>query len=231
METLLELKNLTKTYQSRGNQISYPIFSNLNLKVIRGNTLAIVGPSGSGKSTLLNLIAGLDQATSGEVAIDGRSITAFSEDEAARFRNLSLGFIFQSHHLLPSLNAVENIMIPTLAGHIDIRDEQLKNRAYHLLGEVGLSNRANHLPSQLSGGERQRIAVARALVNEPSLLLADEPTGSLDQNNAESLIDLMIHLSEENKTTLVVVTHSLSIASRMDEAWTLTGGELVKKEI
>ena len=122
-------------------------------------------------------------------------------------------------------------MIPALAGHIDMRDEQLKNRAYHLLGEVGLSNRANHLPSQLSGGERQRIAVARALVNQPSLLLADEPTGSLDQNNADSLIDLMIHLNEENKTTLVVVTHSLSIASRMDEAWTLTGGELVKKEI
>lgn len=231
METLLELKNLKKAYQSMGNPIPSPIFSNLNLKIIRGSTLAIVGPSGSGKSTLLNLVAGLDHVTSGEVAIKGRSITTFSEDEAARFRNLSLGFIFQSHHLLPSLTAVENIMIPALAGHIDMSDEQLQKRAYYLLRKVGLSNRANHLPSQLSGGERQRIAVARALVNEPSLLLADEPTGSLDQNNADSLIDLLIHLNKENKTTLLVVTHSLSIARRMDEAWSLTGGELVKKEL
>ena len=231
MSNFLEIKNLTKAYSAPQGGSSSLVFSDLNLLVKAGKSLAIVGPSGSGKSTLLNLIGGLDRPTGGEVLIDGKKVHQQSSDEAARFRNLALGFVFQSHHLLPALSALENVMIPALAGHEGPSGQVLQNQALELLHEVGLSDRVNHLPSQLSGGERQRVAVARALINEPRLLLADEPTGALDQENAESLMELLVRLNQEKQTTLLVVTHAMYLANQMEEVWSFVGGELKKVDL
>ena len=228
MSNFLEIKNLTKAYSAPQGGSSSLVFSDLNLLVEAGKSLAIVGPSGSGKSTLLNLIGGLDHPTGGEVLIDGKKVHQQSPEEAARFRNHTLGFVFQSHHLLPALSALENVMIPALAGHGGASGQALKNQALELLQEVGLSERANHLPGQLSGGERQRVAVARALINEPRLLLADEPTGALDQAKAESLMELLVRLNREKETTLVVVTHAISLANQMEEVWAFDGEDLKK---
>ena len=228
MSNFLEIKNLTKAYSAPQGGSSSLVFSDLNLLVEAGKSLAIVGPSGSGKSTLLNLIGGLDSPTGGEVLIEGKNVHQQSPEEAARFRNRTLGFVFQSHHLLPALSALENVMIPALAGHGGASGQALQNQALELLHEVGLSERANHLPGQLSGGERQRVAVARALINGPRLLLADEPTGALDQAKAESLMELLVRLNREKETTLVVVTHALSLANQMEEVWAFDGGDLKK---
>jgi lipoprotein-releasing system ATP-binding protein len=228
MSPFLEIKNLSKSYSAPQGGSSSLVFSNLNLLVKEGKSLAIVGPSGSGKSTLLNLIGGLDRPTSGEVLIDGKKVHQHSSEEAARFRNRTLGFIFQSHHLLPALSALENVMIPALAGHGGVNGQALQTRALELLHKVGLSERANHLPGQLSGGERQRVAVARALINEPRLLLADEPTGALDQARAERLMELLVRLNSEKETTLVVVTHAMSLANQMEEVWAFDEGYLKK---
>jgi len=228
MSNFLEIKNLTKAYSAPQGGSSSLVFSNLNLLVKAGKSLAIVGPSGSGKSTLLNLIGGLDRPTGGEVLIDGKNVHQQSPEESARFRNRTLGFIFQSHHLLPALSALENVMIPALAGHGGASGQALQNQALELLHEVGLSERVNHLPGQLSGGERQRVAVARALINGPRLLLADEPTGALDQAKAESLMELLVRLNREKETTLVVVTHAISLANQMEEVWAFDGGDLKK---
>jgi lipoprotein-releasing system ATP-binding protein len=228
MRNFLEIKNLTKAYSAPQGGSSSLVFSDLNLLVKAGKSLAIVGPSGSGKSTLLNLIGGLDRPTGGEVLIDGINVHQQSPEEAARFRNRTLGLVFQSHHLLPALSALENVMIPALAGHGGANGKVLQNQALELLHEVGLSERANHLPGQLSGGERQRVAVARALINGPRLLLADEPTGALDQAKAESLMELMVRLNREKETTLVVVTHAVSLANQMEEVWAFDDGDLKK---
>ena len=231
MTAFLEIKNLTKAYAAPEGGSSSVVFSELNLEANAGSSLAIVGPSGSGKSTLLNLIGGLDRPTSGEVWVDGKSVHDLSTEETARFRNLTLGFIFQSHHLLPALSALENIMVPALAGHGGPSGEALRVRAEELLSKVGLADRANHLPGQMSGGEKQRVAVARALLHQPRLILADEPTGALDQANAEGLIDLLIALNREHQTTLVVVTHSISLARKMEEAWSFSGGNLNRVDL
>ena len=228
MSNFLEIKNLSKSYSAPQGGSSSLVFSDLNLLVKEGKSLAIVGPSGSGKSTLLNLIGGLDRPTGGEVLIDGKKVHQQSSEEAARFRNCTLGFIFQSHHLLPALSALENVMIPALAGHGGVSGKVLQTRALELLHEVGLSERANHLPGQLSGGERQRVAVARALINEPRLLLADEPTGALDQAKAENLMELLVRLNREKETTLVVVTHAMFLANQMEEVWAFDDGYLKK---
>lgn len=228
MSNFLEIKNLTKAYSAPQGGSSSLVFSDLNLLVEAGKSLAIVGPSGSGKSTLLNLIGGLDRPTGGEVLIDGKNVHQQSPEEAACFRNRTLGFVFQSHHLLPALSALENVMIPALAGHGGASGQALQNQALELLHEVGLSERANHLPGQLSGGERQRVAVARALINGPRLLLADEPTGALDQAKAESLMELLVRLNREKETTLVVVTHAVSLANQMEEVWAFDDGDLKK---
>ena len=231
MTAFLEVKNLTKAYPAPVGGSSSMVFSEINLEAKAGSSLAIVGPSGSGKSTLLNLIGGLDVPTSGDVLVDGQRVHDLSAEEAARFRNLTLGFVFQSHHLLPSLTALENIMVPALAGHGGPAGEALRVRAEELLSKVGLSDRANHLPGQMSGGEKQRVAVARALLHKPRLILADEPTGALDQANAEGLIDLLIALNREHHTTLVVVTHAIPLARKMEESWSFSGGNLNRVDL
>jgi len=226
MKEFIQIQNLTKEYSEGPERKSVLVFSNLNLSVERGKSLAIVGPSGSGKSTLLNLIGVMDRPTRGDILIDGKKISFFTEEESARFRNLRIGYIFQSHHLLPALTAVQNIMIPALAGHSNIKNQELEDKANGLLKKVGLSHRANHLPGELSGGERQRVAVARALINQPQILLADEPTGALDQQNANVLIDLLLQLKQDFETTLLLVTHSLELAKKMDLVWALKDGKL-----
>ena len=231
MPTFLNVSNLTKAYPGPNDILDNLVFSNLSLTVDRGSNLALVGPSGSGKSTLLNLIAGLDRPTSGEVWVNGESVHNLNEEEAARFRNLTLGFIFQSHHLLPALSVRENVMLPALAGHGGLRGQALQNRAEELLDRVGLSHRLSHLPGQLSGGEKQRVAVARSLINQPSLVLADEPTGSLDYVNAESLMKLLLELNEDLETTLIIVTHAIPLAQKMDQIWSFSEGKLMKEEL
>jgi lipoprotein-releasing system ATP-binding protein len=226
MKDFIQIQNLTKEYSEGPDRNAVQVFSNLSLSIERGKSLAIVGPSGSGKSTLLNLIGAIDRPTRGYIFIDGKKISSFSEEESARFRNLRIGYIFQSHHLLPALTAVQNIMIPALAGHSNIKNQDLEDRANDLLKKVGLSHRANHLPGELSGGERQRVSVARALINQPQILLADEPTGALDQQNAKVLIDLLLLLNQDFETTLLVVTHSLELAKKMDLVWALKDGKL-----
>ena len=226
MKTFIEVRNLAKAYPLVGGESENYVFYGLNMSIKRGSKMAIVGPSGSGKSTFLQLLSGLDLPSHGQVIVDGKNIHEFSEEEAARFRNLGFGFVFQAHHLLPSLTAIENIMIPALAGHGELSGNDLKSRAMELLSEVGLSNRANHLPGQLSGGECQRVAVARALINKPKLLLADEPTGALDHFHAKSLIDLLHSLNRVHNLTLVMVTHERKFAREMDEVWSFESGEL-----
>ncbi|MEK9773090.1 MAG: ABC transporter ATP-binding protein [Opitutae bacterium] len=226
MKPFIEIRNLTKTYPSVAGEFSTPVLNNLSLEVTSGRTLGLIGPSGSGKSTLLNIMGGLDVPTSGEVWIDGNQVHQLSPNEAASFRNQTIGFIFQSHHLLPALTAHENVMVPTLAGHRKGSGSDGWELAHQLLEQVGLKERANHRPNQLSGGEKQRVAVARALINRPKLLLADEPTGALDRANADHLMDILLRLNEEFECTMLVVTHSMEQAKRMDDIWSFQDGKL-----
>lgn len=229
MNLIVEAKNLSKQFtgQEDGNHTS--VFADLNFEVEAETTLALVGPSGSGKSTLLNLISGLDNPSGGTILVDGKDVHAMSADQSARFRNQTLGFIFQSHHLMPALSALENVMLPALAGHGLLEGKELEDRATQLLEDVGLLKRAKHVPSQLSGGEKQRVAVARALINQPKLLLADEPTGALDQVNAENLINLLLEVCHKNRTTMIMVTHAHSLADKMQSRWNFDHGKLKKE--
>ena len=226
MESILKLTNLSKTYPSPEGEEPVDVFSGVNLEISKGTSVAIVGPSGSGKSTLLNLIGTLDQPDGGEILVDGKVIGSLTADEAASFRNQSIGFVFQSHHLLPQCTVLENIMVPSLAGLSSRKGSELKERAYGLLEKVGLSHRANHRPAEISGGEKQRASVARSLINEPSLLLADEPTGALDKMNSEKLIELLIELNQTLGLTLLMVTHSLEIAKQMKQTYLMDEGKL-----
>jgi putative ABC transport system ATP-binding protein len=195
----------------------------LDLTIPDGQFVAVVGPSGSGKSTLLGLIAGLDAPTSGEIKIDRRDITKMNEDDLAALRGEKLGFVFQSFHLIPSLTALENILVPMeIAGARNGAE-----RAHALLEDVDLVSRAHHYPSQLSGGERQRIAIARAFANNPSILLADEPTGNLDSKNGRHVFDLMVGINRKRMTTLVLVTHDHELASMADRVISLRDGRVV----
>lgn len=223
---MIELSNLSKSYPSPEGDEVVEVFSGVNLSIEKGASVAIVGPSGSGKSTLLNIIGLLDKATEGDLEVDQKKLNSLSEQEIAHYRNQTVGFVFQSHHLLPSCTVLENVMIPALAGFGSLQGEALENRATNLLEEVGMGHRANHLPSQISGGERQRVAVARALVNEPSVLLADEPTGALDKKNTDHLIDLLKQLNEQRNLTLLMVTHSLEGSSQMKQSYHLNEGAL-----
>ncbi len=229
MNLIVEAKNLSKQFtgQEDGNHTS--VFADLNFEVEAETTLALVGPSGSGKSTLLNLISGLDNPSGGTILVDGKDVHTMSADQSARFRNQTLGFIFQSHHLMPALSALENVMLPALAGHGLLEGKELEDRATQLLEDVGLLKRAKHVPSQLSGGEKQRVAVARALINQPKLLLADEPTGALDQVNAENLINLLLEVCHKNRTTMIMVTHAHSLADKMQSRWNFDHGKLKKE--
>lgn len=217
---LLEARNLTKTYAVDDRVIT--VLDNVSLSAEKGEFIVIAGSSGSGKTTLLTLLSGLDHPTSGQVLLDDRDITDATEEQLAPMRNRAIGFVFQSFHLVPSMTARENIMFPAeLAGDTDARV-----RAEQLLSRVGLSGRADNLPSQLSGGEKQRIALCRALVNRPKLLFADEPTGNLDSENGKTVLSQLIDLKNEHGATLVLVTHNSEIARAADHVLTLKDGHL-----
>jgi len=217
---LLELQGVHKRYESPPVEVLRGIHFQLDV----GEAVAIVGPSGSGKSTLLNILGALDRPTQGRALFDGRDLAALTESELAAIRNRQIGFVFQLHHLLPQCTVLENVLIPTLARQP--ADPAAAERAVKLLERVGLQHRLEHRPGQLSGGECQRVAVARALINQPKLLLADEPTGALDHANAASLGQLLIELNKEQGIALVVVTHSLELAKRLPRVMELRDGVL-----
>ena len=223
---LLELINISKKYDSPSGKAPVTILNNLSLQVEQGEAIAVVGPSGSGKSTLLNIMGALDKPTSGYVNFDGNNLAEMSENELAYIRNTEIGFIFQLHHLLPQCTVLENVLIPTIPQNKKRDNEEFINRAKKLLEEVGLENHFDYFPAQLSGGEQQRVAVVRALINRPKLLLADEPTGSLDQTSANNLGQILIDLNKAENVTLIIVTHSHDLAKRMDTVYNLHNGRL-----
>jgi ABC-type lipoprotein export system ATPase subunit len=227
---MLELINVAKSYESPGAADDLCVFKDINLKVEQGQSLAMVGPSGSGKSTLLNIIGALDYPTSGEVLFEGEDLSSLSEAELARIRNREIGFVFQLHHLLPQCTVLENVLIPTLTGKAWRSREESQQRASNLLQRVGLEEWASYRPGELSGGQRQRVAVVRALINSPKLLLADEPTGSLDKEAAQNIFDLLAELNQSQKVTLIAVTHSLRLAERLGRVLELDNGVLVHRE-
>jgi len=219
---VLIVSGLTKTYRSGSRDLT--VLNNISFSVASGSTCAIVGPSGSGKTTLLGLCAGLDRATSGTVALDGVKLNALEEDERARLRNEKLGFVFQTFQLVPTLTALENVSVP-----IELRGEKgVAARATELLKRVGLGDRLHHYPVQLSGGEQQRVGLARAFINQPRILFADEPTGNLDTETGANVADLLFNLNQETATTLVLVTHDLELAGRTSRIIRLHGGMIVE---
>ena len=220
---LLELRTVSKSYPG---VVPVPVLRDASLRVARGERIAILGPSGSGKSTILNLLGTLDRPDSGTVHLDGRDLSTLDARELAHLRNRRIGFVFQSHHLLPQCTVLENVLLPTLA-ETGSSPASAESRARQLLDRVGLGSRLDHFPGQLSGGERQRTAVVRALINSPLLLLADEPTGALDRANAEVLGNLLVGLNRDEAVTLIVVTHSLELARQMDRIVELRDGALI----
>ena len=226
---MIELNNLSKSYPGPEGGQPLKILDGVDLKLDTGSSAAIVGPSGSGKSTLLNILGALDIPTSGTVKVDGKDLSGLEGNQAAAYRNLTVGFIFQLHHLLPQCTVLENVLIPAMAGHNPDSSSALNQRARTLLGQVGLSARAKHRPGELSGGERQRAAIARALINKPKLLLADEPTGALDQGNSANLLDLLLQLQKDEGLTLLVVTHAADLAKKLQKTFTLENAKLVDK--
>ncbi len=220
---MLEVQHLTKTYQSGNRQLT--VLDNVSFAIEAGETFSIVGPSGSGKTTLLGLCAGLDRASSGSVILNGIRLDELNEDERAAVRNQYVGFIFQNFQLLPTLTALENVMVP-----LELRGERNVSKiAMELLDRVGLAARHHHYPSQLSGGEQQRISLARAFSNRPRILFADEPTGNLDEETSQKVESLIFDLNKEAGTTLVLVTHDLELARRTNRIIQLKGGKLVSE--
>ena len=221
---MIELINVSKSYDSP-TDVHENVLTDIDLKVEKGKSIAIVGPSGSGKSTLLNLIGALDRPTSGSVIIDGIDLASQTDTQLAAIRNKRIGFVFQLHHLLGQCSVLENILLPTLADKSSLATD-CKQRAIDLLEQVDLKNRMHYRPSQLSGGQRQRVAVVRALINKPDLLLADEPTGSLDRDNSQNIAKLLVDINRIQNVTIIVVTHSTLLAEHMDEMLMLTNGKL-----
>lgn len=217
---MIELRNITKTVRSGTEDLT--ILTEVSLAIPDGQFVAVTGASGSGKSTLLGLIAGLDAPSSGQIMIDADEITSLGEDALARIRSEKIGFIFQSFHLIPSLTAYENILIPMEI--LGLRDVEAKASA--LLDQVDLTNRGHHYPAELSGGEQQRVAIARAFANSPKILLADEPTGNLDSKNGQHIFDLMKDLHKQNNVTLILVTHDASLAAQAERQIVLTDGRV-----
>ncbi|WP_026375040.1 lipoprotein-releasing ABC transporter ATP-binding protein LolD [Aestuariibacter salexigens] len=219
---LLTCSGLSKSYQDEANQID--VLKNVSFSINEGEQLAIVGSSGSGKSTLLHLLGALDSPTSGNASFQGKDIFSLSEKEKARFRNQSLGFVYQFHHLLPEFSALENVAMPLLIGNMAV--DKANQKATDMLELVGLSHRLSHRPAALSGGERQRVAIARALVAEPQLVLADEPTGNLDEDTAEAVFELITDLKQRTNAAFIIVTHDMKLARRLDRCLLLQHGEL-----
>jgi len=221
---VLAARHVTKQVSSPEGSLT--ILSDVSFSVDKGDSVAIVGASGAGKSTLLALLAGLDLPTEGEIWLNGANLTQLDEDGRAEVRAANVGFVFQSFHLVPSLNALENVMLPLELAGIDAP----RQKAMDIMRKVGLGERWSHYPAQLSGGEKQRVAIARAFATEPAVLFADEPTGNLDSRTGEIIIDLMFELNRDSSTTLVLVTHDQSLASRCDRVIGLDGGFLVSDE-
>jgi lipoprotein-releasing system ATP-binding protein len=221
-ESVLEARDVSRQFQQGPDTLD--VLKSVNVSILAGERLSIVGASGSGKTTLLQILGGLDKPSSGHVLVDGRDIHALGEKERGDLRNHAMGFVYQFHHLLPEFSALENVAMPLLVRRMNTAEA--KDRASEILKRVGLGERLTHRPHQLSGGERQRAAVARALVTQPKLVLADEPTGNLDGRNAESVFELMLELNRERQTSLVIVTHDLRIAARMDRALEIESGSL-----
>ncbi len=224
MKTILNVENVSKTYQSAGRTLT--VLDNISFSATAGSTLAIVGPSGSGKTTLLGLCAGLDRAGAGSISLHDIRLDELSEDRRARVRNQHVGFIFQNFQLLPTLTALENVMVP-----LELRGEKnIRASATDLLQKVGLADRGHHYPAQLSGGEQQRVSLARAFSNKPQILFADEPTGNLDAETSERIVNLIFDLNKEAGTTLILVTHDPELASRTGRIIRLKGGKMVSDE-
>ena len=221
---LLSLKDVSKGFGVPGDPSRRLVLENVSLEVEEGEKLAILGPSGSGKTTLLNLVGGLDFPDEGSLEFSGRDITAYTREEMDAYRNRNIGFVFQFHHLLPQCTLLENVLIPTLVDKAGKKEKV--ERAEALMKRVGIWDYRDKLPGKLSGGECQRAAVVRAIINSPSLLLADEPTGALDRDNVETLADLLLELNREDNLTLILVTHSIQLAGRMGRVLELSGGNL-----
>ena len=221
MNTILNLDQVSKIYQSGSGSLT--VLDNVSFSVEAGSILSIVGPSGSGKTTLLGLCAGLDRSSSGKVELHGTRLDGLSEDQLAAVRNKYVGFIFQNFQLMPTLTALENVMVP-----LELRGEKnIKPSAMDLLDKVGLANRSHHYPTQLSGGEQQRVSLARAFSNKPQILFADEPTGNLDAETSEKVVKLLFELNKEAGTTLVVVTHDLELAAKTQRIIRIKGGKII----
>ncbi len=226
---MLKLSNVSKQYDAGGKPVV--VLRGISFEIAAGETVAIIGPSGSGKSTLLNIIGTLDKPTSGKVFLDEEELSGLSDEKLAEIRNRRIGFIFQSHHLLPQCSVLENVLVPTLAAKDKSMRDGAKDRGVQLLKRVGLGDRLTHRPGQLSGGEKQRVAVVRALINRPKLLLADEPTGSLDRASSQQLAKLLAELNQEENVTLILVTHALDLADKMQRKFELRDGQLADSEV
>ena len=226
-DVILQADQLTKTF--RDGQRMIEVFHDISFGISSGESVAIIGASGAGKSTLLHLLGGLDVPTSGQVKIKGTDFSALNSKKRGQVRNRELGFVYQFHHLLPEFSALENVMMPLLIGRSS--KTEARSRAQKMLEQVGLGERLTHRPAQLSGGERQRAAIARALVTHPACLLADEPTGNLDETTAAQTVQLMKQLNNDLQTALVIVTHDLQLAAQMDTVYELKQGVLHKSEL
>lgn len=224
MSNIIECRSLYFSYSEGESKTS--VLDNLNFKIKPGEKVAIIGQSGCGKSTLLNLIAGLDSPSEGEVFINSSNIAKLNEQDRTELRSKNLGFVYQFHHLLNDFSSLYNVSLPLLIKNNNKNEALVK--ATNILKKVGLENRLNHKPSELSGGERQRVAIARAMISEPTCLLADEPTGNLDANNAQDILDLIIELNDNKRTALLIVTHDLSIANKMDRKFELINKALIE---
>ena len=224
MTKILKINELEKTYTSGSKKLT--VLTNISFEVEKGSIFSIVGPSGSGKTTLLGLCAGLDHPSAGSIELCGSNLERLDEDDRAQLRNKEVGFIFQNFQLLPTLTALENVVVP-----LELQGQKNATKVgMDLLNKVGLGNRSDHYPAQLSGGEQQRVALARAFSNNPSILFADEPTGNLDEETGEKVIQLLFELNKEAGTTLVIITHDLDLANRTQQILRLKGGKIISNE-